>query len=65
MTVGVALSGNAVGKTAEELAVLTPAEIAPLREKASTLLKGAGADHIIDTVADLPALIDRVETAAG
>lgn len=60
VTVGVALSGNAVGKTPEELAALTEAEIAPLRAHATAILKGAGADHVIDTVADLPALVRRL-----
>ena len=61
VTVGVALSGNAVGKTADELAALSPSEIAPLREAATALLKAAGADHVIDTVADLPGLIEGLE----
>lgn len=61
VTVGVALSGNAVGKTPEELAALTEAEIAPLRAAATDLLKAAGADHVIDTIADLPALVERLE----
>ncbi|MFN3208698.1 MAG: phosphonoacetaldehyde hydrolase [Roseovarius sp.] len=60
VTVGVALSGNAVGKTPEDLAALTEAEIAPLRAHATALLKDAGADHVIDTVADLPALVRRL-----
>jgi phosphonoacetaldehyde hydrolase len=62
LTVGVALSGNAVGKTPEELAALSPAEVAPLREHATALLRGAGADHVIDTVADLPALIGWLDS---
>src|SRR5262245_18396198 len=61
LTVGVALSGNAVGKTPDELAALSPAEVAPLRAHATALLKGAGADHVIDTVADLPALIEQLD----
>lgn len=61
VTVGVALSGNAVGKTPEELAALSEAEIAPLRATATDLLKAAGADHVIDTIADLPALVERLE----
>lgn len=61
VTVGVALSGNAVGKTPEELAALSEAEIAPLRATAKDLLKAAGADHVIDTIADLPALVERLE----
>lgn len=64
LTVGVALSGNAVGKTPAELGALSPAEISRLREHATALLKGAGADHVIDTVADLPALVERLDKAA-
>ncbi|MEO0819839.1 MAG: phosphonoacetaldehyde hydrolase [Pseudomonadota bacterium] len=61
VTVGVALSGNYVGLTPEALAAMTPGEIAPLRDAAAERLRAAGADHVIDTVADLPALIDRLE----
>jgi phosphonoacetaldehyde hydrolase len=63
VTVGVALSGNAVGKTPEELAALPQEAVDALREGAAAMLRAAGADHVIDTVADLPALIDRLETA--
>ncbi len=63
MTVGVALSGNAVGRTPpDDLAAMTPpAEVDRLRQHATRILTAAGADHVIDTVADLPALIDRLE----
>lgn len=61
VTVGVALSGNAVARTPAELAALSEAEIAPLRMAATQSLRTAGADHVIDTVADLPALITRLE----
>ena len=61
VTVGLALSGNAVGKTVEELEAMDPAEIDQLRQNATRILKDAGADHVIDTIADLPALIDRLE----
>jgi len=63
LTVGVALSGNIVGLTPEDLAVTAPDEIARLREVATSRLKAAGADHVIDTVADLPALIVRLSQA--
>jgi phosphonoacetaldehyde hydrolase len=61
VTVGVALSGNAVGKTPDELAALSEKDIAPLRAKAAALLTAAGAGHVIDSVADLPALIEKLE----
>ena len=59
-TVGVALSGNYVGKTPAELAAMSATEIAPLREAAAAKLRSAGADHVIDSVAELPALLDRL-----
>lgn len=58
-TVGVALSGNIAGKTPEALAALSQAEIAAIRAEATEILTAAGASHVIDTVADLPALIAR------
>ncbi len=64
MTVGVALSGNHAGLTPEELAALPPEAVAALRDKATVALRSAGVHHVIDTVADLPALINKLETAA-
>lgn len=64
LTVGVALSGNHVGKTPEELAALPSAEIAALRDSAAQALFAAGADHVIDSVADLPELMMRLGAPA-
>jgi len=61
VTVGVALSGNHVGLTPEELAALPAPEVAALRTRAADALRTAGAHHVIDTVADLPALLDTLE----
>lgn len=56
-TVGVAASGNAVGLTAQALAALGEADRAALLKNAADRLYAAGADLVIDTVADLvPAL---------
>ena len=65
LTVGVALSGNLVGLSPEELGALFADEVAGLRASASSQLRAAGADHVIDTVADLPALLDQLEQSAG
>lgn len=62
LTVGLALSGNFAGRTPEELAALSPEEVDALRKYATEQLKAAGADHVIDTVADLPALMEKLET---
>lgn len=58
ITVGVTLSGNYVGKTADELSQMSEDKISECRAQASKKLLAAGADHVIDTVADLPSLID-------
>lgn len=56
-TVGVAASGNMAGLTALALADLSADERAALLDAAADRLRAAGADLIIDTVADLvPAL---------
>ena len=61
VTVGVALSGNEVGLTPDELAAMDAGQIAPLRAAATAILREAGADHVIDTVADLPELVRKLE----
>jgi phosphonoacetaldehyde hydrolase len=66
-TVGVSLSGNATGLSAEELAMLNDAERAAYRTRAEAVLFAAGADFVIDSVADLPGVCDVIEArlAAG
>lgn len=56
-TVGVAASGNAVGLTPEALDALDEADRAALLKTAADRLHAAGADLVVETVADLvPAL---------
>ena len=44
--------------TADEVAA---AEVDSLREKAGSILLKAGADHVIDTIADLPDLLSWLD----
>jgi len=62
VTVSIALSGNAVGKTLAELSAMSDAEIAPLRAHATEVLHKACADHVIDTIRDLPELVSRLDS---
>lgn len=62
VTVGVTLSGNYAGRTVEEIAAMSQAEKDELRRTIGDKLRAAGADHIIDTVADLPALVAELST---
>ncbi len=61
LTVGVALSGNHVGKTPAQLASLSADEVQALRVFATGKLLAAGAHYVIDTVADLPALLSQLD----
>lgn len=60
-TVGVTLSGNAVGLSREELAALSPAEVAAHRDRATRELLRCGAHVVIDSVADLEKVIDHID----
>ncbi|PYF08124.1 phosphonoacetaldehyde hydrolase [Rhodobacter viridis] len=61
ITVGVTLSGNEAGFSAAEIAALPEAKRNDIRRRARARFKAAGADHVIDTVADLPSLIQTFD----
>ena len=64
-TIGIALTGNAAGLSAEELAALSHADRARLREHAAAELRDA--DMVIDSIADLPQAVAAIDArlAAG
>jgi phosphonoacetaldehyde hydrolase len=66
-TVGVTLTGNEVGLSAADLAALPEADRAVHRARAGAVLTAAGADYVIDSIADLPAVVATIDArlAAG
>ena len=58
---GAALTGNNPGLSAEELARLPPDQRSALRRAASEPLLRAGAHLVIDSIAELPWLIEHIE----
>jgi len=64
-TVGLAVSGNEVGLTEAEWNALSSDEQAKLRDIASSKLAAAGAHFVIDSIADLPAVIVEIEQAVA
>ena len=66
-TVGVTLSGNETGLTQAELEALPAARRLELRDRAAQRLLSWGAHDVVDTVADLPAALTRLQAlmAAG
>jgi phosphonoacetaldehyde hydrolase len=59
-TVGVAASGNGVGLTYDELAALPATEHRQRVGEAAAALQAAGADYVIDSVADLWPVLEAI-----
>ena len=59
--VGVALTGNIAGLTSEELAAIDDQSRDALRRRATEELMAAGAHLVVDSIADLPVLVERIE----
>ena len=60
-TVGVSASGNATGLSLAALAALDPADRSARLARAAASLTAAGADLVIETVADLAPALGRIE----
>jgi phosphonoacetaldehyde hydrolase len=60
-TVAVALTGNELGLTAEELAALSPDELETRRERAHLQLADAGAHYVIDGIWSLPLVLEDID----
>ena len=64
-SVGVVTSGNGVGLTLAEWQGLPSEEQATRRERAAGVLVAAGAHYVIDTIADIEAVLDDIEGRLG
>jgi len=60
-SVGLSVSGNAVGLSAAQWAALSPDEQASHRAPAAACLQAAGAHYVIDTINELPAVLDDID----
>jgi phosphonoacetaldehyde hydrolase len=61
-TVGIAVSGNELGLSEEEVKELPPSEYERRREQAYQRLQQSGAHFVIDSVADLLPVLDEIES---
>jgi phosphonoacetaldehyde hydrolase len=64
-SVGVAASGNGVGLSIEALGRLAPDERARRVGAAAASLSAAGADYVVETVADLKPVLDEIAAKIG
>jgi phosphonoacetaldehyde hydrolase len=62
-TVGIALTGNAVGLTENEWAALTPEQQVVLRDKAYDALYLAGAHYVVDSLAEARPVVQQIMAA--
>jgi phosphonoacetaldehyde hydrolase len=60
-TVGVSVSGNCFGLSREDTEALAPAEFQERRKAAVNKLERAGAHYVIDSVADLTPIVQKIE----
>lgn len=60
-TIGVAKTGNEVGLNQQELAALSAEEVIRKVDRAADGLAKAGAHYVIESIADLPAVISGIE----
>jgi len=59
-TVGVTKTGNEMGLEEAQVAALAPAELARRLGNAKARFESAGAHYIVESVADLPAVVDDI-----
>jgi len=59
-TIGVSASGNGVGLGYDAYRALTEADRARRVGESARVLKAAGADYVIDTVADIRPVLDEI-----
>lgn len=60
-TVGLAVSGNEVGMSYQAWQNCTIEEQGQLKTKAYKKMQSSGAHYVIDTIADLPSVLDQIE----
>lgn len=59
-TVGVALTGNFVGRTKDEFDTLSAEEVDALRANAKEAFDAAGAHYVIDDLSELPKVVEAI-----
>ncbi len=59
-TIGLAKTGNEVGLNFEEISALSQDELEPMVEKARIELAKMGAHYVVDSISEVPAMIDDI-----
>ncbi len=59
-TVGVTKTGNLVGMTSNEIHLADPVVVAAKVADAERIMRATGADYVVESFADLPHVIDKI-----
>ncbi len=60
-SVGVVMTGNEIGMSETELAAADPSLVAAKRDRAYAKLAQAGAHYVVDSIAEIPPILDTIE----
>lgn len=60
-SVGVVMTGNEIGMSESELAAADPGLVAAKRDRAYAKLAQAGAHYVVDSIAEIPPILDTIE----
>lgn len=60
-SVGLALSGSPAGLTLDEYRAASPEQLQAVRDRVTAEFRAVGAHYVIDTVAELPALVQQIQ----
>ena len=61
-TVGLAMTGNEIGLMEDELNRLDPAKREAMRQRAYQRMEEAGAHYVVDSISDVPPLIEKINS---
>jgi phosphonoacetaldehyde hydrolase len=61
-TIGIAKTGNELGLSAAEVDALAPAELQTRLERARARFRQEGAHYVVDSIRDVPAILDELNT---
>lgn len=64
-TIGLAKTGNELGLTEDEVAQLEPRELERRLAKARERMSAAGAHYVVDSIADVPAVLDEIDARSA
>ncbi len=61
-SIGILQGSNLLGLSQQEYETMDPAQLAQRKQKTAEIYRQAGADMVIDSIADLPAAIDEINS---